>query len=134
MDGVLWRGTQEIGDLSAIFDIFSQRGLRVVLATNNATLSVDKFLEKLRSFEVEIEPWQIVTSAGATARYLSKLFPGGGPLYIVGEEGLVGALQEAGFFHQPGAAQAVVAGLDRQTTYQKLCEASLLIQTGIPFI
>jgi 4-nitrophenyl phosphatase len=37
MDGVLWKGTQPIGNLPAIFSRFDQMGLKVILATNNST-------------------------------------------------------------------------------------------------
>ena len=37
MDGVLWRDTQAIGNLPALFAKISDLGLRYVFATNNAT-------------------------------------------------------------------------------------------------
>ena len=47
MDGVLWRSTQAIGDLPSIFADIKRLNLKVVLATNNATKSVQQFLDKL---------------------------------------------------------------------------------------
>jgi len=133
MDGVLWRGNQAVVDLPAFFARARQRGLRVVLATNNATRDPGKSLDTLRSFGVELEPWQIVTSGMAVTFQLQQRFPQGGPVYIVGEEGLVNALREAGFFPAQDNVLAVVAGLDRTLTYDKIRLANRLIRSGAPF-
>ncbi|MGB9798538.1 MAG: HAD-IIA family hydrolase [Thermanaerothrix sp.] len=135
MDGVLWRGDQPIGNLPAIFEAIQTQGLRVALATNNATRTAEQYAQKLQKFGVTFDPHFIVTSADATAHYLHQQFPHGGPVYIIGEEGLRKALAEYGFYLvEDGQVLAVVAGLDRQLTYEKLRKATLLIRQGIPFI
>ncbi len=47
MDGVLWRDNTPIGDLPAIFARIRERGLKVALATNNATRTINEHLAKL---------------------------------------------------------------------------------------
>lgn len=139
MDGVLWRGSQPVGDLPAVFSLIERLGLKVVLATNNSTLSVEQYQQKLRGFGVHLETWQIVTSSEATAQYLHRLHPQGGWVHVVGEQGLLEALSKANFQQAEGhipAEQvlAVVAGMDRKLTYEKLSRATLLIRAGVPFI
>jgi len=135
MDGVLWRGDQPIGDLQCIFKALKDRGYKVALATNNATRTAEQYRQKLLGFGVEFDATHIVTSADATAHYLHHKFPQGGPIYVIGEEGLIHALQRFGFFPaEDGEVLAVVAGLDRKLTYEKLRKATLLIRKGIPFI
>ena len=134
MDGVLWRDTQPIGDLPRIFEQINRMGLKVVLATNNATRSTDQFMEKVRGFGVSLEPWQVVNSAQAAASYLKGLYPNGGPVFIVGEDPLKHTLAEAGFLHDEKQVLAVIAALDRQLTYQKLLQATLFIRAGALFI
>lgn len=134
MDGVLWRDTQAIGNLPEIFDRIQLLDLRVILATNNATRTVSSYLEKLAGFGVSLEPWQIITSSQATARYLKTRFPSGGNIFVVGETGLENALGEQGFTTGDGSAIAVVAGMDRHVTYEKLAKATLLIRAGAAFI
>jgi 4-nitrophenyl phosphatase len=134
MDGVLWRDQQPIGDLPSIFRRIESLGLNVTLATNNATRSTDQFVEKLEGFGVRLEPWQIITSAQATVFYLRQAFPPGGEVYVVGEIGLVHTLEAAGYVHGSDNPLAVIVGLDRSINYEKLCKASLLIRSGIPFI
>lgn len=134
MDGVLWRGRQPIGNLTRIFTKIQSLGLKYTFATNNATGSIGQYVEKLRSFGVEVQPNQIINSPMAVAHYLKQLHPQGGPVYLIGEAGLIEALEEAGFYHFEDGVLAVVAGLDRQFNYDKLRKASLLIQKGILFI
>jgi len=134
MDGVLWRDDQPIGDLNAIFSRIQQRGWQVTLATNNATRSIEQYLAKLRRFGVSLSPDQIVNSAQAAAHFLIKHFPGGGNVFVVGEEGLLLALSEYSFQHSLDNPVAVIVGMDRELTYKKLRQATLLIRGGIPFI
>ena len=89
MDGVLWKDSSPIGDLPAIFNSIRSQGLKVILATNNATNSVTEYIDKIEGFGVELDPWQIVTSAMASVHALVKEFPKKGAVYIVGENGLI---------------------------------------------
>jgi 4-nitrophenyl phosphatase len=134
MDGVLWRSNEPIGDLPAIFAEIDKHGWKLVLATNNATKAIPQFLTKLESFGVQLEPWQIINSAQATAHYLRQQHPKGGNVYVVGEPGLVEIMAENGFTHSEEDPLAVVAALDRSINYEKLRIATLLIRSGVPFI
>ncbi len=137
-DGVLWKSTSPIGDLPRIFRRMRDLGLKVTVATNNATITVEQYLEKLTGFGVRLEPEQIVTSAHATAAALGKAFPNKGAVYIVGESGLVSAICDAGYTaisdpNDDNPVVAVVAGMDRGLTYLKVQRAMWYIRGGAPF-
>jgi 4-nitrophenyl phosphatase len=134
MDGVLWRGMEQIGDLKKIFRRIGELGISTILATNNSTRTPEQYLSRLQDYGVELKPWQVLNSSQVAASYLSGLYPGGGPVFIIGEEGLVTALGDYGFYHQAESALAVVAGMDRTITYEKLSQACLLIRAGARFI
>lgn len=134
MDGVLWHGDRPIGDLPAIFSRIQQLGLQVCLATNNATLTADQFVEKLNTFGVKLSAQQVINSSETTGSYLKSRFPNGGPIYIIGESGLRSTLAKYGFTHAEKHILAVVAGMDRQLTYDQLKKGTLLIRAGSPFI
>jgi 4-nitrophenyl phosphatase len=133
LDGVLWRDDQPIGNLPEIFNTIARKGMKFILATNNSTKSVSQYQNKLRTFGVEIEPWQIVNSGIAVAYLLMKRFPSGGSIFILGEPGLINTLEEFGFTHSDENPIAVVAGMDRQVNYSKLTKASTFIRNGVPF-
>jgi len=137
MDGVLWRDKTPLGDLPAIFSRIRDAGLRMILATNNATRSVEDYHTKLKGFGVELEDWQIINSAQATGIYLQKHFPSGCSVYVVGQPGLKETLKSYGCtVHEDGISnvQAVVAAMDQTLTYEKLKQATLLIRSGSFFI
>jgi len=133
MDGVLWRENAPIGDLPQTFDRFTQLGLKVILATNNGTRTPEQYLEKMAGFGVLLQKEQVITSAMALVHLLIKRFPGGGPVYTIGEIGLTTALKEAGFYQSDSNVVAVVGGMDRTIDFWKMKKATLLIRAGAPF-
>jgi 4-nitrophenyl phosphatase len=134
MDGVLWRGPEPIGDLHSIFKKINESGLKIIFATNNATRTIQQYIDILASFGVHAEPWQVINSAIAVTHILCQQYPSGGPVYIIGEQGVIEACHEHGFYQSDTDALAVIAGMDRQVTYEKLKTATLLIRSGIQFI
>ncbi len=134
MDGVVWRGDQPLGNLPELFARIDRLGYRVGFATNNATATPAQVQARLKGFGVQAGQDQIVNSSLAIVHYLQEKFPQGGPVYIVGEEGLTRPLHEAGFFDAEKDCVAVVASMDRSFTYQKLTYASRIIREGAVFI
>lgn len=134
MDGVLWRQNQPIGDLPEIFNIIKSNQLKVTLATNNASLSIAQYLEKLRNFDVHLKPEEIINSSQVLLRYLIQRFPEGGNLYIIGENGLKETLTQDKFKISEDNVFAVAVGMDLHLNYEKLCRATLLIRAGAAFV
>jgi 4-nitrophenyl phosphatase len=133
MDGVLWHDSQPIGDLPQIFASIRAKGLKFVLATNNAVKTIPAFQSKLVGMGVSVSPEEIINSAMAAAHLLHQRFPKGGAVYIVGEDGIRNALTRLGFYEAEENVLAVVAGLDRQFSFDKLYTATRLIRQGAPF-
>lgn len=137
MDGVLWKADSPIGDLPAIFARIRERGLKYVFATNNGTKTPEEYKQKLAELGVEIDAAQMVTSAMGVAFMLTKKFPKGTRIFVIGEDGIRVALQEKGFeilsVENAQQAQVFVMGIDRNITFQKMMEATLLVRAGIPF-
>ncbi|MCB2179882.1 HAD-IIA family hydrolase [bacterium] len=134
MDGVIWRKAHPIGDLQSIFEKVNTLGLKYVFATNNSTETVESYHALLTNNSITVTTEQIVTSATATAQYLKSQFPEGGNIFIVGMDGLAQTLNEYGFSIGEENALAVVVGMDRNLSYEKLQTATLLIRSGVPFI
>jgi 4-nitrophenyl phosphatase len=73
MDGVLWEGNTPLPGLADFFRFLRAREIRLVLATNNASLSLESYQEKLRRMDVAVDRDEILTSAVATAEYLRSV-------------------------------------------------------------
>lgn len=134
MDGVLYLGDTPLPGLDLFFAFLREHGISFQLVTNNSSLTPAMYVAKMARMGVEVETAEVLTSSLATAAYVASQFPRGSQVYAIGEEGLMDALQGAGFALGRHRPVAVVVGFDRDLTYWKLREATLLIRSGVPFI
>lgn len=140
MDGVLWHGETPLERLPEFFKTLDQLGIRYLFATNNASKTPDQYVQKFGRFGVSITAEQVMSSALATAAYLSQAYnPAETTVYMVGDDGLYNALTAAGFTvldrddHQ-STADLVTVGLNRKVTYDDLAFATVHIRRGARFI
>jgi 4-nitrophenyl phosphatase len=134
MDGVLYLGDSPLPGLEAFFAFLHKQEIRFQLVTNNSTLTPHMYAVKLARMGVTVQDGDVLTSSIATADYLAGHYPRGSHVYAIGEEGLMDALQGAGLILSRIDPVAVVVGFDRDITYAKLRQATLLIRAGVPFI
>jgi 4-nitrophenyl phosphatase len=134
MDGVLHIGSRPIEGVQTFMDFTLRRSLKLIYVTNNSTMTPEALCERLSGFGIHASDTQIITSATATARYLTEVFPDGGEVFLVGEEGLHQAVKGAGFEIGDKNPQAVVVGLDRRIDYQKISTAATAILNGARFV
>ena len=137
MDGVIWRSDAPIGDLPQIFKRIEARGLKYVFATNNGTKTTEQYVATLEKLGVRVSTQQVVTSALGVAHMLAQKFPRGTKAFMIGESGIKESLEEKGFeilsLERAQEAQVVVMGIDREITFDKAREATLLVRRGVPF-
>lgn len=147
MDGVLWHGNKPMEGLIEFFSELRNCAMPFVLATNNASLTQQQYVDKLAGMGVVVEHGEILTSSMATAQYLVQYLPTDKRrVFVIGEDGLRQPLIEHGFtltdlyqVNQPDkgifdqGADLVVSGLDRQLTWDKLATATLNINAGAQF-
>ena len=137
MDGVLWKSDAPIGDLPSTFARIRERGLKFVFATNNGTRTPEEYQQRLATLGVDVEPWQVVTSALCIASMLAQKYARGTKIFMIGGEGVRVALEDKGFellsVEDATDAQAVVMGIDRDINFQKVAEATLLVRGAVPF-
>ncbi|MBA4493714.1 TIGR01457 family HAD-type hydrolase [Paenactinomyces guangxiensis] len=133
LDGTLFRGTEVIPEALSFMDQLSKANIPYLYLTNNSSRPPEKVAEKLRDFGFPAAPDQVYTSAQATAQYLQDEM-NSPSVFVIGEEGLVRAVAGAGCEITEDRPQAVVVGIDRQFTYEKMKKASLAIRAGAAFI
>lgn len=138
LDGVIYRGDEPQPHASDIVRELKHLNRKVYFFTNNATRSRDDYKTKLNGMNVPAELDDIMTSAHATALYLSERGTEGRRAYVVGEAGLIGELTSVGLEvvddSSVGSIDYVVVGLDRNFTYDKLMHAQQAILGGAQFI
>ena len=134
MDGVLYLGDKPLPGLPQFFAFLHEHDIDFQLVTNNSLLTPTMYVEKMGRMEVAVTEDQVLTSSIATADYLATRYPRGSHVFAIGEEGITNALQQAGFLLSRRDPVSVVVGFDRDITYAKLREATLLIRSGVPFV
>ena len=91
MDGVLWEGNSPLPGMPDFFLFLREKGIRILLATNNASLTPESYVQKLARMGVTVGMEEILTSAVATAEYLRSVGRPGERVFVIGEEGLLHA-------------------------------------------
>lgn len=134
LDGVLWVGNRPLPGVAEFFSFLDKHKIHYVLVSNNATRRADYTVGRVRDMGVMIDPHNVLTSAEATPRWLKQKMPEIGKVYVIGERALRDALSEMGFELVEQDADAVVVGLDRELSYEKLKRATLEIRRGARFI
>ena len=134
MDGVLYLGDRPMPHLREFFAFLRERQIAFILATNNSTRTPQEYADKLARMGVTVSPVEILVSGQATARYLARDVPRGTRIHVFGMKPLKQALADEGFVLADEDVQLVVASMDREVTYEKLKQATLLIRGGARFI
>ncbi|MET0047157.1 MAG: HAD-IIA family hydrolase [Sedimenticola sp.] len=127
MDGVLYHGERAIGDAVAFMSVIEKQPH--LFLTNNPIKTPSQVADRLESLGFNRpEDKQVLTSAEATAHYLSSL-KAGFRFYAVGGEGLHTALSEVG---QPDmkAADFVVVGEGPGLDFESLTTGINLVLKG----
>jgi 4-nitrophenyl phosphatase len=140
LDGVIWRGHTPIAGAVESVARLRAAGINCFYCTNNSSLSQAAFAERLRGIGLELDPQDVISSGWATAQFLAKQYPAGFSVFVVGEDGLRDTLRAVGARvlseadAETTVADCVVAGIDRQFTYDKLRRAQQQILRGARFV
>ncbi|ACC76406.1 HAD-IIA family hydrolase [Paraburkholderia caribensis] len=134
LDGVVYRGKQVIEESIEAFQEWRRLGVPFCFVTNNSTHTEADVVKKLADMGLPIEPQEVVTSAGETARLLRTMWPEGTPVYVIGAESLTDAVAGAGMNITDRSPAAVVMGLDRAISHEKMRVAVQAILDGATLI
>ena len=134
LDGVVYEGDRILPGAPELFRFLRERGLPLLLITNNSTLRPAQYVAKLARMDIQVAEREVLGSAEATAQYLRRAAQPGACVYVIGEGGLKSAIEEAGFELAESDVEYVVVGLDRELDYRKLTLAVRLVKAGAAFI
>ena len=125
LDGVVWRGETPIAGSADAVAQLRAAGRRVVFTTNNSSIPVGGYVERLAKFGIPTVADDVCTSAQAAAALVaSKLAPGATVLAYAGP-GVVEALVASGLrVVSAGEVDAVVVGFHRDFDFDGLTAAA----------
>ena len=129
LDGTVYHGERAVPGAPDFLRRLRREGVPFLYVTNRASRSAEATCVHLRSYGLEAEPEEVLTSAQAAAHHVA-----GGRVYMIGEQGLADELLAQGCTLTEEGAEWVVVGLDRQATYQKIDTAARLVRAGVRFV
>jgi NagD protein len=133
MDGVLYRGKNLIPGSDAFIHQLRARNVPFRLLTNNSQRTRRDVVTKLSRLGIEVEEEHIFTSAIATARFLANQKPGG-TAFVIGEGGLLTALNHNGYAVVDHDPDYVVVGEGRTFNLEQVEAGVRMILDGAKLI
>jgi 4-nitrophenyl phosphatase len=137
IDGVLYEGDRALPGAVELIAELNESSFPYVLLSNNTTRPAARHVAKLLDMGMPVPPSSILTGARVVAQILGGESHSGARCLVIGELGLLEALEQAGFeITQTDHRNVdyVVIGMDRQLTYEKLKTATLAIRNGAHFV
>lgn len=133
LDGVVYLGPEPVEGAAEGIHALRQRGLGIAFVTNNASRTPQAVANQLNSLGIEAEPDDVVTAAQAGAKMLVGRLSPGARVLIVGSSALADEISAVGLTpvrEVDPTPDAVIQGLDSDTTIRSLGEAGIAIQRG----
>ena len=135
LDGVLWLGDEPLPGAADAVARFRAAGLAVGFMTNNSSLPLGGYVDKLGRLGVPADLSEVLTSALAAADVLAADLSPGSKVLACSGPGVVEALEARGFeVVDAGPAEAVVVGWYRTFDFERLHRASSAIRAGARFV
>jgi glycerol 3-phosphatase-2 len=137
LDGVVYVDGHAVAHAAESIAGARETGAHIAFITNNASRSPEQVATHLRELGVAAEPSDVVTSSQAAARLLREAHGAGAPIAVLGADGLVQALREAGLepvlVGDPRAV-AVVSGYAPDVRWRVIMQAATAIRNGLPWV
>jgi 4-nitrophenyl phosphatase len=131
LDGVVWLADDPIPGSADAVARLRGRGERVVVATNNSSMTVGEYLAKLERMGLATAADDVITSAQASARLVEE----GERVLVCAGPGVREALSSRGAVPvDNGPADAVVVGWNRNFDYDMLTRAMRAVRAGARLI
>ena len=133
MDGVIYRGSEVIPGAAEFIHHLKNEGIPYLFLTNNSAYTARDVTAKLSKFGIDISVGHVYTSAMATAEFVHTQKPHG-TAYVIGEGGLLSALNNVHYAISTDSPDYVIIGEGRVLSYDMVERAHRMIANGAGLI
>ena len=137
LDGVVYLDGRAVDHAADSIADARRGGAHIAFITNNASRTPQEVAQQLRELGVDAASDDVVTSAQAAARLLLDRHGAGARVSVLGADGLLEALREAGLEPVPVGADgavAVVSGYAPEVRWRTIMRAAVEIRNGLPWV
>lgn len=129
MDGVIYRDDALIPGAERLISLFQEKNIPFLFLTNNSMPTAEDLTVKLKHLGIKnLWPRHFYTSAINTAEFLWEMHPNC-TAYVLGEAGLISALQEAKIPNDSISPHYVVVG-EGSPAMDKIAKAHEMLERG----
>jgi NagD protein len=133
MDGVIYRGSEAIPGAAEFIRHLQDERIPYLFLTNNSSYTGLDVVVKLRKFGIDTSVDHVYTSALATAQFVRTQRPNG-TAYVIGEGGLLNALNDVNYAISRESPDYVIVGEGRVLNYEMVEAAHRMIAQGAQLI
>ena len=137
LDGVVYLGRDAVDGAPEALNTAQTAGMHLAFVTNNAARTPDTVGNHLRELGIKARDEDVVTSAQAAARLVSRRVPADSAVFLLGGAGLEVALRERGLrpVTEPSEeVAAVVQGYGPEMPWKRVVQGAILVRSGIPWV
>ncbi len=133
MDGVIYRGSEAIPGAADFIRSLSEEEVPYLFLTNNSAYAQLDVVAKLKKLGIRTTNEHVYTSALATAEFVAQQRPGGAA-FVIGEGGLLNALNQVDYAISADQADYVIVGEGRTMNFELMERAHRLIEQGAQLV
>jgi 4-nitrophenyl phosphatase len=134
LDGVVWRGDRVFAGAREALEDVLRRGFDLRYVSNNSTAHRETVSERLAAANLPAGAERVLTSGFVCGRWLRERFPEGSPVMVVGEQGLLRELREAGLDAYHATETREPAGPEAGAGVDSGARAAVAPMTGTPVV
>ncbi|MHA1491443.1 MAG: HAD-IIA family hydrolase [Promethearchaeota archaeon] len=132
LDGTIYLGNHLFKGVLELIEILRKINKKFFFLSNNSSRSTTDYVRKLNKFHLNITRENIILSQHPTIEYLKeKKYK---KVFLLGNQSLKDEFKQEGFILTDYGPQILVLAFDQELTYDRLVNASYLLQDGIPYI
>ncbi|MBQ0125367.1 MAG: HAD-IIA family hydrolase [Clostridiales bacterium] len=137
MDGTIYLGYDLFPFTRELLETIRAQGKKYLFMTNNSSMSVDAYVEKMKKLGIDAAPEDFITSSQVTSMYIDENLAGK-KLYVSGTRSFVEEISRSNAIcteEYSDDIEGIVMGFDTELTFKKLWNISkLLTEKDIPYI
>jgi glycerol 3-phosphatase-2 len=137
LDGVVYLDGRAVDHAAESIAESRAGGAHIAFITNNAARTPEEVSDHLRRLGIGADAADVVTSSQAAARLLREQHGEGSRIAVLGADGLLEALREAGLVPVPvgdADAVAIVSGYAPEVRWKTIMRAAVEIRNGLPWV